>query len=125
MERPKTLATWRTWVIILLVAIASIFSFGIVKLNQNIDETKKVGVEARKVGVSNNIFLGNFSDYMRCLVVNDDTVVIAVGEEVYFNLCDELLFRDTGQTHVPTKVTVPPGFPTTTTSTSTTETTGG
>jgi hypothetical protein len=58
---------------------------------------------------------------MRCLVVNDDEVVKAYGLEAYFNVCDDLLFRNTGL--VPTHYKVP--IPVTTTSTvpSTPETT--
>lgn len=61
----------------------------------------------KEVSEQNNKFLTNFSDYMRCLIINDDNVVKAVGIETYFNLCDDLLFRGTGKDHTITKVTIP------------------
>jgi hypothetical protein len=63
--------------------------------------------KGKEISEQNNKFLGNFSDYMRCLVVNDDNVVKAVGLETYFNLCDDLLFRNTGKSHAITKVKIP------------------
>ena len=72
--------------------------------------------EATHASEQNQRFLENFSNYMRCLIVNEDEVIIAIGEEAYLNLCDELLFRGTGERPNPIKVTIPPDFPTTTTS---------
>lgn len=78
--------------------------------------TVRVGTDARQAGKSNNEFLSNFSNYMRCLVINDDTVVAAYGEEKYFDLCDALLFEGTGVKPRKVTVTVPdPNAPTTTT----------
>lgn len=110
MDKSEAVRRWRKWIIILLVTIISVLSFGVAALNQSVAETKKVGE-------SNNRFLANFSDYMRCLVINDEEVVVAVGEETYFNLCDELLFRSTGLRPNPTKVTIPPNLTSTTTTT--------
>lgn len=113
MESVLVVAGWRRWVVGLLVAIISVFAFGAVKINQNVDET-------RKVGNSNNRFLINFSDYMRCLIIGDEEAVKQIGEERYFNLCDDLLFRGTGRKHIITRVVIPPEWVTTTTSTTTT-----
>lgn len=110
MESVLVVAGWRKWVIGLLAAIVGVFAFGATRINQNIDET-------RKVGNSNNRFLINFSDYMRCLIIGDEVAVKQIGEEQYFNLCDDLLFRGTGRKHTITKVVIPPGLITTTTST--------
>lgn len=92
---------------VVVISLAVISLTGIV--------ASRTATEAKHVGEQNNTFLGNFSDYMRCLVVNDDQVVLAVGEEAYFNLCDALLFRGTGQeSRTATKVTIPENFTTTT-----------
>lgn len=69
--------------------------------------TMRAGSEAKKASKSNNIFLSNFSNYMRCLVINDDKVVLAYGEENYFNLCDKLLFDNTGVKQHKVTVTIP------------------
>lgn len=69
--------------------------------------TVRVSADTKAVGQQNRAFLTNFSDYMRCLVINDDKVVIAYGEEAYFNICDDLLFRGTGLKPTHFKVTIP------------------
>lgn len=91
---------------IVIVSLAVISVTGIV--------ASRTATKSKEIGTLNNVFLGNFSDYMRCLVVNDDKVVIAVGEEKYFDLCDKLLFKGTGQEHTITKVTIPPEYTITT-----------
>ena len=69
--------------------------------------TVRIASDAESASKSNNEFLGNFSNYMRCLVINDDEVVAAYGEEKYFDLCDELLFQGTGERPKKVVVTVP------------------
>ena len=69
--------------------------------------TVRTSTDARQASKSNTEFLSNFSNYMRCLVINDDEVVAAYGEEAYFNLCDELLFQGTGEKPTKVVVTVP------------------
>lgn len=75
----------------------------------------RTGAEAKEISQQNNRFLENFSNYMRCLIVNEDEVVIAIGEEAYLNICDELLFRGTGQKPHVIKATIPDPKATTTT----------
>ena len=69
--------------------------------------TVRTSSDTKAVGQQNRAFLTNFSDYMRCLIVTDQDAVQAYGIEPYFNLCDDLLFRNTGLTHTLTKVTIP------------------
>lgn len=63
--------------------------------------------QGQTIARQNNAFITNLSDYMRCLIVVDPEAVKAYGLESYFNLCDVLLFRDTGLVPHPTKVTIP------------------
>jgi hypothetical protein len=70
---------------------------------------------SKETSEQNNRFLGNFSNYMRCLIVNEDEVIIAIGEEAYVNLCDELLFLGTGEKPNVIRAEIPKDFPTTTT----------
>jgi hypothetical protein len=69
--------------------------------------TVRISNNSQEVSRQNRAFLTNFSDYMRCLVVVDPEAVKAYGLESYFNLCDELLFRNTGLVPHPTKVSIP------------------
>jgi hypothetical protein len=103
----KTRTLLKALLAVVFVALAIMSVTGIV--------TSRVSTDTKDLGEQNRQFLQNFSDYMRCLVVNDDTVVLAVGEEKYFNLCDDLLFRNTGLVPTHTKVTIPPEFTSTTT----------
>ena len=93
----KKLVGWL--LVIVFGALAIMSASGIV--------TVRVSSDTKEVGQQSRAFLTNFSDYMRCLVVNDDQVVIAYGEEAYFNICDELLFRNTGLKPTHFKVTLP------------------
>lgn len=70
--------------------------------------------DGKAISAQNNRFLDNFANYMRCLIVNEDEVVIAVGEDAYVALCEELLYKDTGKKPSPTVVTIPPNATTTT-----------
>ena len=70
----------------------------------------RTGTEAKKISSQNNQFLDNFANYMRCLIVNEDDVVIAVGEDAYVALCEELLYRDTGKKPNPIIVEIPKDF---------------
>lgn len=92
---------------VVIVSLAIISATGII--------AARTSADAREVGNQNNRFLENFSNYMRCLIVNEDDVIIAIGEEAYLNLCDELLFRGTGQKPNVIIVEIPKDFPTTTT----------
>ena len=96
-------------VALLVVVFISLAVIGLTGIVANRSATN-----AQHASEQNNRFLENFSNYMRCLIVNEEDVVIAVGEEAYLNLCDELLFRGTGERPDPIKVTIPPNFPTTT-----------
>lgn len=69
--------------------------------------TVRISHNSQEISRQNRAFLTNFSDYMRCLVVVDPEAVKAYGLEPYFNLCDELLFRNTGLVPHPTKITIP------------------
>lgn len=94
---------------VLVICLAVISTAGIIGA--------RTSVEAKQVSSQNQRFLQNFSNYMRCLIVNDDQVVIAVGEDKYLSLCEDLLFRGTGQKPESIKVVIPPEFTTTTTTT--------
>lgn len=91
---------------VVFLSLAVISAATIIAANSSAD-SKRAADAAESAGKSNNQFLSNFSNYMRCLVVNDDEVVIALGEEAYFNLCDDLLFRGTGETPDRVVVTIP------------------
>lgn len=80
---------WRAWVIGLLILISASVIYGVALVKQNLDE-------AVEISESNNTFLANFSDYMRCLVVTDEIKYEELGKAAYFDMCDTLLFRGTG-----------------------------
>lgn len=68
----------------------------------------RVSNDTKVIGKQNRAFLGNFSDYMRCLVVVDEPKYDELGKEKYFDTCDVLLFRGTKlkpHTHPPTPTT--------------------
>lgn len=72
--------------------------------------TLRISTETKRISQQNQTFLGNFSDYMRCLVVVDEPKYAELGKEKYFDTCDLLLFRGTGMkphthTSVPTTST--------------------
>lgn len=99
----KKLDPVRLWVIGLLIVIGSILTYGVVLLNQDIsqtsttiDEVRRATEVAKELSESNNRFLQNFSDYMRCLVVTDEVLYEELGKAAYFDHCDTLLFRGTG-----------------------------
>ncbi len=92
---------------VLVVSLAVISLTGIL--------ANRSATNAVEVSQQNNRFLENFSNYMRCLIVNEDEVILTIGEEAYLNLCDELLFRGTGQKPNVIIAEIPKDFPTTTT----------
>lgn len=104
----------RELLVVVFVALTVMSVTGIVTVRLSSD-TQKIGEQTKKIGEQNRAFLQNFSDYMRCLIVTDQEAVKAYGLENYFNLCDDLLFRNTGLVPTHTKVTVPPSTTTTTT----------
>jgi len=107
-----------------LVAMTIVIFISMAVISTSAILTNRVQTDAQEISQQNHKFLENFSNYMRCLIVNEDDVVIAVGEENYLNLCDKLLFLGTGQTPHVVKAEIPPEFtPTTTTTTPTTDTT--
>lgn len=68
----------------------------------------RINTETKTISQQNRTFLGNFSDYMRCLVVVDEPKYVELGKEKYFDTCDILLFRGTGMaphSHLPTPTT--------------------
>lgn len=67
----------------------------------------RVSSTTQDVSKQNRAFLQNFDDYMRCLVVTEPEAVKTYGLENYYNLCDDLLFRNTGLVPLHTKVTIP------------------
>lgn len=91
---------------VVFVALAIMSAAGIV--------TVRTAEDTKAVSQQNRAFLQNFSDYMRCLILNDDAVVKSYGKENYFNLCDDLLFRNTGLVPSHTVVTIPSTTTTTT-----------
>jgi len=99
---------WRLWIVILLVAITSTLAYGTILLNQNVQEVKEISQQ-------NNRFVDNFSNYMNCLIVGEDEVVLAVGEETYVEICKQLLYRGLDDIPPTIKATIPPHLITTTT----------
>lgn len=97
----RTLMRWL--LIVVFGAMALMSATGVI--------TVRVSNQGREVSQQNRAFLTNFSDYMRCLIVTDQEAVKAYGFEKYFNLCDDLLFRDTKIDHTLTKVTIPTTVP--------------
>lgn len=89
----------KSLLIVVFVALAIMSSAGIL--------TVRTSQDTKAVSQQNRAFLQNFSDYMRCLVVADNEAVKAYGLEKYFNLCDDLLFRNTGLVPTHTKITIP------------------
>lgn len=89
----------KSLLIVVFVALAIMSITGVV--------TVRTSEDAKAVSQQNRTFLHNFSDYMRCLVVADPEAVKAYGLEKYFNLCDDLLFRNTGLVPSHTKVSIP------------------
>lgn len=80
------------------LAVLSVTTILIVRISNDTRESSK----------QNSTFLSNFSDYMRCLVVVDEPKYAELGKEKYFDTCDVLLFRGTGQlphSHLPTPTT--------------------
>lgn len=97
-----------------LVALTAIIFISMAIMTTNTAITNKAQHQAKEVSAQNQRFLINFSSFMQCLVVSDHNVVESLGVEAYFNECNKLLFKGTGQTPVPvTKVTLP-GSPSTT-----------
>jgi hypothetical protein len=101
----------------LLVIMTVIVFISMAVISTSAILTNRVQTDAKEISSQNHRFLENFSNYMRCLIVNEEDVVIAVGEENYLNLCDKLLFLGTGQTPHVVKVTIPPELTSTTTTT--------
>lgn len=93
MEVKTAFDKWRAWIVALLVLVVAVLSWGVALLNQNIDEVKLLSEQNKSISVDQAQFRDNFSNYMTCLVVNDDTLVIAVGEETYIEICKRLLYR--------------------------------
>jgi hypothetical protein len=107
-------ARWRTWGMTLLVAIFSVLSYGIALLNQNIDDVKRVADKTAEIAKQNDRFVDNFSNYMNCLIIGEDDVVRAVGEEVYVDICKQLLYRGINPIPPTIKAQIPEFTPTTT-----------
>lgn len=84
------------WVISLLIVIGSAISYGIALLNQNIDKVEAVAENSSRLNESNNRFLINFSDYLRCILIRDEKLLAELGTEKYYDHCEVLLFRGTG-----------------------------
>lgn len=94
--------------LVLIVFIAlTIMSASTVLTWRTAQTSKDIATKAKEISTQNRTFLGNFSDYMRCLVVTDQKAVEAYGLEPYFNLCDDLLFRNTGLVPTHTKISIP------------------
>lgn len=114
----KHLSVWRAWSLVLLVAVFSVCTYGVALLKQSIDDVKSVSVNTAKVVEQNDRFVDNFSNYMTCLIIGEDEVVKAVGEEAYVEICKQLLYR--GITPVPPTIKAEVPRPPTTITPSTT-----
>lgn len=104
---------FNTWVVSLLVVIGSVLTYGIALLNQSISEVKKLTAKAATIADDQTRFRDNFSNYMNCLIVNEEEVVIAVGEEAYVEICKRLLYL--GIDPIPPTIKADPSLLTTTT----------
>lgn len=96
----------RKLVAIVFVGLALISLAGMMAV-RTANNTAKIVKLNSEISKQNRAFLTNFSDYMRCLILTDPAVSKAYGVESYYNLCDELLFRNTGIVPNPTKITIP------------------
>lgn len=80
---------------LLLSLVVVIFvSMAVITTNTVINYRSQQSV--KELSQSNNRFLANFSDYMRCLVVVNEPLYEKLGKGLYFDSCDVILFRGTG-----------------------------
>lgn len=93
------LMAWRIWMATLSLVMVAVLSFGLIILVNNQQATKIIAKQNQELTEDQSRFVDNFSNYMTCLIVNDDTLVIKVGEEVYVEICKQLLYR--GITPIP------------------------
>lgn len=115
IQAKQRLEPWRVWVIVLLVAIASAVAYGVALVNQNLNKVEEIVRRTDAVSVEQSRFRDNFSNYMNCLIVNEEEVVIQVGEEAYVEICKQLLYL--GIDPVPKTIKADPSLLTTTTTT--------
>lgn len=111
----SVISRWRTWVVILLALLLATLSYGIMLLNQNLTELRHITEQATDISSDQARFRDNFSNYMNCLIVNEDEVIISVGEEAYVEICKRLLYL--GIDPIPPTIKADPSLlmPTTTT----------
>lgn len=97
----------------LLLALVIVIFVSMAVITTNTVVAFRSQQHVKELSQSNNRFLSNFSDYMRCLVVVNQPLYDKLGKGLYFDTCDIILFRGTGLSPHPQD------------STSTTNTTGG
>lgn len=99
-----------------LIGLTVVIFLSMAVITTNTVVTRRTGQEGKKISAQNNRFLVNFSNYLRCLVVNEEEVVLAMGKDAYLDLCDSLLFLGTDQKPNVIKAKIPENFvPSTTT----------
>lgn len=104
---------YRYWIMGLLVFLCGAVVYGISLLHQNISDIEKLVAQTNGVASDQARFRDNFSNYMNCLIVNEEEVVIQVGEEAYVEICKQLLYL--GIDPIPPTIKADPSLLTTTT----------
>lgn len=93
-ENHLQLMVWRIWVAFLSFLMVAVVSFGVIVVNNGQKDVKQITKQTRELTEDQSRFVDNFSNYMTCLIVNDDKLVIQVGEETYVEICKRLLYRN-------------------------------
>ena len=104
---------YRYWIMGLLVFLCGAVVYGVALLNQNVSDIKTILNKVTDVSSDQARFRDNFSNYMNCLIVNEEEVVIEVGEEAYVEICKQLLYL--GIDPIPPTIKADPSLLTTTT----------
>jgi hypothetical protein len=87
------LLAWRIWMGVLGTILFGVISMGVVVINNNQRDLKEIAKRAERVSVEQDRFRDNFSNYMSCLIVNDQNLLAQVGEKTYVEICKQLLYR--------------------------------
>lgn len=104
---------YRYWIMGLLIFLCGAVVYGISLLNSNVTDIKILVNKVTDVSSDQALFRDNFSNYMNCLIVNEEEVVIEVGEEAYVEICKQLLYL--GIDPIPPTIKADPNLLTTTT----------
>lgn len=96
-----------------LFAVLSVFSVVQTLGLREARDAARAAEIAANTSRDQGLFRDNFSNYMNCLIVNEDEVVEQVGEEAYIEICKQLLYL--GIDPIPPTIKADPSLLTTTT----------